>query len=55
MIDVPMEPPSEPCTSCDGTGEIRVLRDKHGNIDYIDGVFDGENLRCQRCQGEGYI
>ncbi len=43
----------EKCGNCQGYGTIRVLRNKSGDVDYINGIFTGETRECEKCDGEG--
>lgn len=43
------------CTRCDGEGEIRVLRNARGEVDYLRGSATDERAPCDCCGGKGYI
>lgn len=43
------------CSSCGGRGEVRVLRDGRGRVDYLRGRWNGHEWTCcSLCHGEGY-
>ena len=42
------------CKQCYGTGQVRVLRDSLGRVDYIHGNWRGEMTVCTNCDGEGH-
>jgi hypothetical protein len=42
------------CMSCYGVGQVSVMRDEHGRVDYIRGRQTSEKVRCSACRGEGY-
>lgn len=43
----------ETCPACDGAGEVSIPRNSAGQVDFIDGIHNGEVGTCQVCDGTG--
>lgn len=43
------------CSACNGHGQIAVLRNHRGEVDYIAGHPTGEKTDCDSCRGTGWI
>lgn len=53
-VDEAFEEELVQCGVCQGTGEIRVLRNAWGEVDYLSGKPTGELVMCEHCNGEGF-
>lgn len=42
------------CTLCYGRGEIEILLDEDGNVDYLEGFPSGLYTTCENCGGVGF-
>lgn len=43
----------EICDDCGGSGEVYVLRNARGEVDFLTGKPTNETTRCDSCRGEG--
>ena len=48
-----IEMDERPCMDCLGEGDIPLLRDSKGRVDFINGKPTAERIQCERCKGEG--
>lgn len=42
------------CVTCDGDGQVQIMRNARGEVDYITGAPSGEYADCEHCNGTGH-